>query len=412
MAKKIVLDAGHGYNTLGKRTPKDMREWTMNDAICRYTVSFLADYDVTLTRCDDITGKTDVALLQRTNTINSVNPDLFISIHHNANTGIWGNWTGVETYSHPSKPKRDADLAKLFVDEMSRLTGLRNRGAKQADFHMIRETKSTIPSVLCEGGFMDSTIDEPVIISERGQKAYAQAVANVCISYLNLQKKTASPPSVPAASLYRIRKSADDASSQIGAYSSLDSAKKIADENKAQGYKVYDMSGNLIYNPNVSAMPIIGKPSVTYRQAQEWAAKKGATAQFITLAEIYWAVCGEVNPVVAYAQAALETGYGKFGGVINASYNNPCGLKTTNGGGDSDPSAHNKFCCWFSGVLAHIDHLALYAGVAGYPRTYTPDPRHFPYLYGSAKTVEELSGKWSTAESGEVIKRLISEMTQ
>ena len=219
------------------------------------------------------------------------------------------------------------------------------------------------------------------------------------------------------AAIYRVRKSATDAESQIGAFSLIENAKKSADENKTQGYKVYDMQGNLIYEPisglsSDTSVYIIGKPPVTYKSAQEWAIKKGAAQQFVNLAEIYWLVCGEVNPVVAYAQAAVETGYGKFGGVIDESYYNPCGLKTTKGGDDKDPAAHNKFCCWHAGVLAHIDHLALYAGAYGYPRTNSSDPRHFSYLFGTVKTVEGLSGKWSTAASGEIIKRLIGEIVK
>ena len=48
---------------------------------------------------------------------------------------------------------------------------------------------------------------------------------------------------------YRVRKSADDSSSQAGAFSSLENAKKEANARKDEGYRVYDMSGNLIYTP-------------------------------------------------------------------------------------------------------------------------------------------------------------------
>ncbi|MDG0876474.1 S-layer homology domain-containing protein [Paenibacillus thiaminolyticus] len=41
----------------------------------------------------------------------------------------------------------------------------------------------------------------------------------------------------------------------------------------------------------------------------------------------------------------------------------------------------------------------MYAGAAGYPRAGTPDPRHFPYLKGSAQTVESLGGKWAPSAS-------------
>ena len=47
--------------------------------------------------------------------------------------------------------------------------------------------------------------------------------------------------------IYRVRKSANDAKSQIGAYRSLNSAKALADKNN--GYSVYDTNGKLKYTP-------------------------------------------------------------------------------------------------------------------------------------------------------------------
>ncbi|CRH93454.1 N-acetylmuramoyl-L-alanine amidase [Chlamydia trachomatis] len=49
----------------------------------------------------------------------------------------------------------------------------------------------------------------------------------------------------PTTQMYRVRKSWSDAKSQIGAYKVLDNAKKKVDENS--GYKVFDVSGNVVY---------------------------------------------------------------------------------------------------------------------------------------------------------------------
>lgn len=49
--------------------------------------------------------------------------------------------------------------------------------------------------------------------------------------------------------LYRVRKSAGDAASQIGAFNDIDNAIKLANQNKSQGYEVYDSNGNLVYTP-------------------------------------------------------------------------------------------------------------------------------------------------------------------
>jgi|GEM_PF-726843 len=153
---------------------------------------------------------------------------------------------------------------------------------------------------------------------------------------------------------------------------------------------------------NVSNENIISDTKVTQKIAEEWAKSKGATDEFIGLASLYWKYAkdhGGVNPAVAYAQSAKETGYGKFGGVIDANYHNPCGLKTRQGGDDNDPNAHFRFENWNQGVQAHLDHLALYAGANGYPRKDTYDPRHFESICGKAKTVEDLGGAWAPSAS-------------
>lgn len=144
--------------------------------------------------------------------------------------------------------------------------------------------------------------------------------------------------------------------------------------------------------------PIISLPSATMQQAKAWAISRNAAEVFVQLADLYWELAsqhGGIDPAVAYAQSAEETGYGRFGGVIDASYHNPCGLKTRSGGGNQDPNAHHRFRNWREGVAAHLDHLALYAGAPNYPRPNSPDPRHFPWLHGTAQTLYALSGKWA-----------------
>lgn len=96
-----------------------------------------------------------------------------------------------------------------------------------------------------------------------------------------------------ASVLYRVRKSANDVKSQIGAYKNLDSAKKLADKNS--GYSVFDNSGKLIYTPAKTA----AKKSVTEIAKEVIAGKWGNGSerkQKITQAGYdYSAVQAEVN---------------------------------------------------------------------------------------------------------------------
>ena len=95
---RIVLDAGHGYNTLGKRClksidPNQTREWWLNARICEKVQGYLSEYEgYELIRVDDTTGKKDISLGTRVANANKFNADIYISVHHNA--GINGGSGG------------------------------------------------------------------------------------------------------------------------------------------------------------------------------------------------------------------------------------------------------------------------------------------------------------------------------
>ena len=180
-----------------------------------------------------------------------------------------------------------------------------------------------------------------------------------------------------------------------------------------------------------TSINVISQTSVRVEEAKNWAKKNNATETFIKLADLYWkyAPSTGVNPALAYVQSAIETGFGRFTGVLNESYFNPCGMKNTEAGAnadDKDPNAHKKFDNWDHGVQAHLDHLALYAGATGYPKEtivqnykvyplepkYTYDPRHFKYLSGTAKTAQEIGQKWASAGYGDSLVKYYNELGQ
>ncbi len=196
MTKVLVLDAGHGLNTAGKQTMNGskgiIKEWTMNNNVCNKIADILKDYDVTIYRTDDTTGKTDTALTTRVSKCNGYNPDLFVSIHHNA-----GGGTGVEVYWHSQGTSEDKKIASIVAPKLSAQTGMKNRGVKQAAFTVLT-CKAT--AILIEGGFMDTQSDYEYICSETGQRAYAKAVADSVIEYLSLKKTTTTSTATPSTS--------------------------------------------------------------------------------------------------------------------------------------------------------------------------------------------------------------------
>ncbi|MDW0116532.1 N-acetylmuramoyl-L-alanine amidase [Sporosarcina thermotolerans] len=187
---KIVLDAGHGLNTPGKRSPDGEREWCFNNEVINACTEKLATYEnVQVMRVDDPTGKTDVSLRKRTDLANRWNADIYVAVHHNANTGKWGSWTGVETYvmDSPTVGSTSLKLARLVGPQIAKAMGLKDRGVKRANFHVLRETK--MPAILTEGGFMDSLIDIKALRSKEKLKKQGETLAEVLAVYLKLQPK-------------------------------------------------------------------------------------------------------------------------------------------------------------------------------------------------------------------------------
>lgn len=146
--------------------------------------------------------------------------------------------------------------------------------------------------------------------------------------------------------------------------------------------------------------PIVGPASASQVQAFKWAATKRADVVFDQIMRAIYrqAPLVGVDPAVAVAQSAKETGYGRFGGVLTEEWRNTAAIKTTKGGANDDPEAHQRFPSWDEGARAHCAHLALYAGhiTAGLARD-LGDPRAFPSIHGTAKTVEALGGRWAPA---------------
>lgn len=249
---KLALSAGHGMNTIGKRClksidPKETREWWLNDRIADKIENKLKSYsEIEVLRLDDTTGKKDVSLSSRSQAANKWGADFYLAIHHNA--GLGGkSGGGIMAFTHTKVPQSTKDWQKDLYNELIRLTGLkgnRSNPLSQANFHECREPKAD--AVLLELGFMDSPTDTPIILTE----AYAEKCAQACV---NIMVKKAGLTST----IYRVRKSWNDAASQTGAYSSLENAKKSCGD----GYSVYDSKGNCVYTKTAPAVKI----DVTYQ---------------------------------------------------------------------------------------------------------------------------------------------------
>jgi hypothetical protein len=96
-----------------------------------------------------------------------------------------------------------------------------------------------------------------------------------------------------------------------------------------------------------------------------------------------------VNHDIAFAQMCLETGFLRYGGLVTPEMNNFCGLGSIGPGrpGEQFPSPR-------MGIRAHIQHLKAYATEAPL-RQDLVDPRYRYVRYGSAPTLDGLTGSWA-----------------
>jgi hypothetical protein len=152
--------------------------------------------------------------------------------------------------------------------------------------------------------------------------------------------------------------------------------------------------------PAPPGTPILGPATATTAQATAWLRRRGAHQRALNVVSIYFDVFPDlgVDPAVGIAQMAKETRYGTFirhngePATVTPDHHNWAGIKTTRGGSNDDPAAHETFPDDLTGITAQRDHLFLYAD-SMVPNT--PDPRHFPERAGTARTVEALNGKWA-----------------
>lgn len=193
---KIVIDAGHGLHTKGKRCMKKLdasetREWTLNNRIADRLEKHLKAYDCEVLRVDDTTGYTDVELATRTTKSNKWKADVYLSIHHNAGIN-GGSGGGIVVYYYSSKQERKTQAHDLYNHLLvnTRLRGNRSEIVIKKDFYVLKNTNA--PAFLIENGFMDSKTDVPIILSEGHANATVDAILGWLQSSFKLTKKASS----------------------------------------------------------------------------------------------------------------------------------------------------------------------------------------------------------------------------
>ena len=191
----IALDAGHYNNTPGKRCmksidPNETRERFLNARMAEHVEELLKAYDCEVMRCDDRTGKTDPSLSERAARANRAGAGAFISIHHNAGVN-GGKGGGICVFAAENASKTSLTLQRAVYDETVKRTGLKGNRATPlpiANFTVIY--RANMPAILGEFGFMDSTTDVPIILTDDFSLKCAQGIVAALVKTFGIKKKS------------------------------------------------------------------------------------------------------------------------------------------------------------------------------------------------------------------------------
>lgn len=174
--KKICVIIGHGGNDCGAVSQdKKTTELGYNTALADELVELLESNGY-----EAFTHNRGYSKMENTTLINSLNPDLIISLHCNSADNL--NATGTEAIYYPDS-KNGKRFAELLSKNISEALGLRNRGAKEP-FHgrgsgLLRSTKA--PCVISEPFFISNNEDLKKGIEKKEE--YIQAIVKSIDEY-------------------------------------------------------------------------------------------------------------------------------------------------------------------------------------------------------------------------------------
>lgn len=193
---RILIDAGHGIDTPGKRSPDgSFREYLWNREIAEIVFEDLAidGYDVGLV----VTETNDIPLKTRVNRINAecakygTDNVILLSIHSNAagNGKDWMNAKGWSCYTTKGKTRSDR-LAECLYDVFERSFPDRKMRKDMQDgdkdweenFYIIQ--KSKCPAVLLENFFYDNKEECRWLLQEAVKVRIAMAIEQGVKNYV------------------------------------------------------------------------------------------------------------------------------------------------------------------------------------------------------------------------------------
>lgn len=170
--KTIVIDLGHG----GKDNGVEVDGFLEKDLIFEIAQKIQAlnadsKIKIILTReSDDF-----VSLKDRVEYINSLNPDLVISLHINSDPNTRVNGFDLFVSPQNSRNLESQELAKKIEASLSK--EFSSNGIKESNFYILKNVNT--PSATIELGYLSNPGNRYLLTSEYGQHRIAEAIYSV-----------------------------------------------------------------------------------------------------------------------------------------------------------------------------------------------------------------------------------------
>lgn len=179
---KVFIDCGHGGEDPGA-VNGSLHEANVVLSIGLRVQKLLEGYENVEVMLSRTTDKT-LSLKQRTDAANAWGADILISIHINAGGGV-----GFESfvYNGGAGSATVALQNVLHNAIMKHCSFFKDRGKKQANFHMVRESK--MKAVLTECGFIDNAGDAANLKKEEVLDQIALGHVEGIADFTGIQKK-------------------------------------------------------------------------------------------------------------------------------------------------------------------------------------------------------------------------------
>lgn len=178
----VVIDIGHGGNDQGTQSiNKQKIEKDITLQIGTKVIEKL-EKDKNIKVIATRTMDEYVSLKERNKIESKNNADLFVSIHANATGDSSSTTEGVETFYWKNDDK-SYKLANLIQGNIISSTGAVDRGVKQENYQVLRDSKC--PSVLIETGFLTNYKESLNLSKSSYQNKLANAIVKGIQEYIN-----------------------------------------------------------------------------------------------------------------------------------------------------------------------------------------------------------------------------------